>query len=170
MVKYNIYTNRFGQRASVHRPVSRFKDHRKILIYRQLWLWTLFTCLLHPLFQWGCLGEGKVSCILRHQFVQLILTYSWARSDILAAGKGRGECFYFFCFFTFIHFSLSPLSLSFISYYLFYSLSLGDDTTCPHWLTVSLNSKTTNQKSFISEAPLIPITWPNMLTRQDIVK
>ena len=37
------------------------------------------------------------------------------KSAILAAGKGRGRVFYFFCFFTFIHFPLSPLSLSFIS-------------------------------------------------------
>ena len=46
--------------------------------------------------------------------VQLRLDYSWTRPAVLAAGKGREECFYFFCFFTSIHFPLSPLSLSFI--------------------------------------------------------
>ena len=59
-----------------------------------------------------------MSCILRHWGVQLILAYSKARPAILLAGKGRGECFYFFCFFTFIPVSLSSLSslsLSFIS-------------------------------------------------------
>ena len=38
----------------------------------------------------GWLGEAKVSCILRHWGVQLILTYSWANPAILAAGKYRG--------------------------------------------------------------------------------
>ena len=37
---------------------------------------------------------AKVSCILRHQGIQLILAYSWARLAILVAGKGRGECCY----------------------------------------------------------------------------
>ena len=32
----------------------------------------------------------KVSCILRQRGVQLCLAYSWARSAILVAGKGRG--------------------------------------------------------------------------------
>ena len=32
----------------------------------------------------------KVSCILRHRGVQLILAYSWARPAILVAGKDRG--------------------------------------------------------------------------------
>ena len=41
----------------------------------------------------GWLGEAKVSCTLCHWGVQLILTYSWARPSILAAGKGEGECF-----------------------------------------------------------------------------
>ena len=62
----------------------------------------------------GWLGEAKVSCILCHWGVQLRLAYSWTRPAVLAAGKGREECFYFFCFFTSIHFPLSPLSLSFI--------------------------------------------------------
>ena len=56
-----------------------------------------------------------VSCILRHQGIQLILAYNWAKPAILVAGKGRGECFCFFCFFTFIPVPLSSLSLSFVS-------------------------------------------------------
>ena len=63
----------------------------------------------------GWLGGAKVSFILRHRGVQLILAYSWARPAILVAGKGRGGCFYFFFFFTFIPVPLSFLSLSFIS-------------------------------------------------------
>ena len=63
----------------------------------------------------GWLGGAKVSCILCHRGVQLILANSWARPAILVAGKGRGGCFYFFCFFTFIPVPLSSLLLSFIS-------------------------------------------------------
>ena len=36
---------------------------------------------------------AKVSCILRHRDVQLILAYSRARPAILVAGKGRGDVF-----------------------------------------------------------------------------
>ena len=63
----------------------------------------------------GGSGVAKVSCILRHRGVQLILAYSWARPAILVACKGRGECFYFFFLFTFIPVPLSSLSLSFSS-------------------------------------------------------
>ena len=65
---------------------------------------------------------AKVSCILRRRGVQLILAHSWAKPAILGAGKGRGECFYFFCFFAFSPVSLSSLSLSsspLLSHYLF---------------------------------------------------
>ena len=64
---------------------------------------------------WGWLGVAKVSCILRHWGVQLILAYNWARLVILVAGKGRGECFYFFPFFPFIPVPVFSLSLSFSS-------------------------------------------------------
>ena len=37
---------------------------------------------------------ARVSCILLHRGVQLILAYNWARLGILVAGKDRGECFY----------------------------------------------------------------------------
>ena len=53
-----------------------------------------------------------MSCILRHQGVQLILTYSWARPAILVAGKAKEGGF---CVFTFIPDPLSSLSLSLIS-------------------------------------------------------
>ena len=42
--------------------------------------------------QWS--GVAKVSCILHHWGVQLILAYSWARPAILIAGKGRGGIFF----------------------------------------------------------------------------
>ena len=48
--------------------------------------------------KWGCQGGAKVSCILRHRDVQLILAYSWARPAILVAGKGRGGMFLFLLF------------------------------------------------------------------------
>ena len=41
-------------------------------------------CPLHR----GWSGGAKVSCILCHRGVQLILAYSWARPAILVAGKG----------------------------------------------------------------------------------
>ena len=57
----------------------------------------------------GWLGEVKVSCILHHWGIQLILVYNWARPAILAAGKDRGGMFLFLLFIF-----LSPLSFSFI--------------------------------------------------------
>ena len=62
---------------------------------------------------WGWLGEAKVSCILHHQGIQLILAYSWARPAVLVAGKGkRGR----FLFLLFLHFhSFSFLSCPFLS-------------------------------------------------------
>ena len=94
-------------------------------------------------------GEANVSCILRHRGVQLRLAFSWARPDILAAGKGRGgERFYFFCFFTFIHFPPSTLSLFFI-FSTLSSICLLPFSRRPHKITprveVSLNLNTINQ-------------------------
>ena len=68
-------------------------------------------------------GGVKVSCILHHRGVQLILAYSCARPAILKAGKGRGGMFLFFCFFTVIPVPFSSLSLFFLLYYLFYLFS-----------------------------------------------
>ena len=46
----------------------------------------------------GGSGGAKVSCILSHRGVQLILAYSWARPAILVAGKGREVMFLFLLF------------------------------------------------------------------------
>ena len=51
-------------------------------------------CMLYR----GWSGGAKVSCILCHRGVQMILAYSWARPAILVAGKGRGGCFLFHLF------------------------------------------------------------------------
>ena len=45
------------------------------------------------MFLW-CLGEAKVSFIVRQRGVQLRLAHSWARPAILAAGKDRGGMFF----------------------------------------------------------------------------
>ena len=95
----------------------------------------------------------EVLCILRHRGVQLILAYMWARFAILVAGKGTGECFYFFCFFSFIPVPLSSLSLSFISStissvsFLLFSGRRHKMTTR---VDVSLNYITTHAQKFYS--------------------
>ena len=77
---------------------------------------------------WGWLGEARVSRILCHRGVQLILAYSWARLAILAAGKDRGGMFLFLLFLHCHSFSFFPC-LSLPSLLLsFFSLSLGDNT------------------------------------------
>ena len=72
----------------------------------------------------------KVSCILCHRGVQLILAYWWARPAILVAGKGKGECFYFFSFF--------PFPLFHLLYYIFYLFCpfLWETTQNNHWHVV----------------------------------
>ena len=98
---------------------------------------------------WGWLGGAKVSCISRHQGVQLILAYSWARPAILVAGKIRGGMFLFLLF---VHFHSSssffpvPLMTSLLlSLLSLFSLSLGDDTKWPTRVDVSLNPNLINQ-------------------------
>ena len=74
---------------------------------------------------------AKVSCILRHRGVKLILAYSLARLAILVAGKGRGGMFLFLLFLYFHSFSFLPcpsLSSPLLSLLSLFSLSLGDDT------------------------------------------
>ena len=75
---------------------------------------------------------AKVSCIVCHLGVQLILAYSWARPAILVAGKGTGwnvfissvsSLSFLFFFLPFPSHS-SPL----LSHLSLFSLSLGDDT------------------------------------------
>ena len=59
---------------------------------------------------------AKVSCILRHQGVQLMLAYRWARPAIVVAGKGRGGMFLFLLFLPFHSCSsFFPVPISFIS-------------------------------------------------------
>ena len=78
-------------------------------------------------------GEGmaKVSCIVRHRGVQLVLAYSWTSPAILVAGKGREGMVLFL---QFLHFhsrsSFSHVPHFYLFYHLFYlfSVSLGDDT------------------------------------------
>ena len=69
---------------------------------------------------WGWSGGAKVSCILCHRGVQLILAYSWARPAILVAGKGREVMFLFLLF---LHFhscsSFFPVPLFHLFCYLF---------------------------------------------------
>ena len=63
----------------------------------------------------GWLSEAKVSCIVHHWSVQLILAYSWARPTVLVAGKGRGGMVFFFFDFSLSFIFLSLLFLFFIS-------------------------------------------------------
>ena len=64
----------------------------------------------------GWLDVAKVSCILRHRSIQLILAYSWARSAILVAGKGRRGMFLFLLFLRFHSCSsFFPVPLSLVS-------------------------------------------------------
>ena len=80
-------------------------------------------CLLRPYCPNKCRGwsgGAKVSCILCHRGVQLILAYSWARPAILVAGKGREVMFLFLLV---LHFhscsSFFPVPLSHLFCYLF---------------------------------------------------
>ena len=74
-------------------------------------------------------GGVKVSCVLCHRGVQLILAYSWARPAILVAGVGREVMFLFLLF---LHFqscsSFFSVPLFLLSLLSLFSLSLGDDT------------------------------------------
>ena len=72
-------------------------------------------CASNCFYSLGWSDVPKVSCILHHWGVQLILAFSWARPAILVAGKGRGGWFCFFCFFTYILVLFLHMSLSFVS-------------------------------------------------------
>ena len=86
---------------------------------------------------------AKVSWILLHQGVQLILAYSWARPAILVAVKGSGGMFLFLLL---LHFHSSFFPVPLLSPLLsLFSLSLGDDTKWPTRADVSLNPNTINQ-------------------------
>ena len=75
----------------------------------------------------GLSGVAKMSCILHHRGVQLILAYSWARPAILVAAKGKGAGGGIFLFRLFLHFhsffSFFPVPLFHLHYYLFYFFS-----------------------------------------------
>ena len=85
---------------------------------------------MYVLLKRGWLGVAKVSCILRHRGVQLILVYSWERLAIHVAGKGTGGMFLFLLFNlfhscnSFIYVPLFHLLSTLLS---LFSLSLGDD-------------------------------------------
>ena len=95
----------------------------------------------------GWLGEAKVSCILHHWGVQLILAYSWARPAILAAGvRVEGGMFLFFLFLHFCSFSFLPcLPLSFMSSTISSISLLPFSGRGPTRIDVSLNPYTINQ-------------------------
>ena len=88
---------------------------------RSMWGYIVFA---FPLVRSFVGGGAKVSCILCHRGVQLILAYSWARPAILVAGKGRGGMFLFLLF---LHFhscsSFFPVPLFHLFDYLFYHSS-----------------------------------------------
>ena len=95
--------------------------------------------------RWGWSGVAKVSCILHHRGVQLILAYSWARPAILVAGKGRGECFISSVSspsFLFLFLPCPSLSSPLLSLLSLFFLSLGDDTKWPTKVDVSLDPNT----------------------------
>ena len=76
----------------------------------------------------GWPGGAKESCILRHQGVQLILAYRWAKPAILLAGKSRGGMLFFLLLFLlFLHFHscsfFFPVPLFHLFYYLYYLVS-----------------------------------------------
>ena len=86
----------------------------------------------------GWLGVTKVSCVLCHRDVQLILTYSWARPTILVAGKGREGMFLFLLFLHFHSCSFffhGPLFHLYYLIYLFPPFLWETTQNDPQWLT-----------------------------------
>ena len=97
-------------------------------------------------FVWGWSGGAKVSCILCHRGVQLILANSWARPAILVVDKGRGGMFLFLLFLPFHSCSsFFPVLLFHLFYYLFYLFSpILWEMTQNHRVDVLLNPNTIN--------------------------
>ena len=100
----------------------------------------------------GWSGVAKVSCILCHRGVQLILAYSWARPAILVAGRVEGNVFISSVSslsFLFLFLPCSSLSSPLLS---LLALSLGDNIKWPTRVDVSLNpnavSQSINQSDF----------------------
>ena len=106
--------------------LSQFMENWRKLCHNDIYHQILL--LNHSSGYWGWSGGAKVSCILCHWGVQLILAYSWARPAILVAGKGRRNVFISsvsslsFMFFFLPCPSLSSLLLSLLA------LSLGENT------------------------------------------
>ena len=102
-------TTAFGQLRGSIRDRSGIRLDTKLKVYRLVGGWS---------------GGAKVSCILCHRGVQLILAYSWARPAILVVGKGRGGMFLFLLFLPFHSCSsFFPFPLFHLFYYLFFLFS-----------------------------------------------
>ena len=103
----------------------------------------------------GWSGGAKVSYILHHLGVQLILACSWAVPAILVAGKGRGRIFFISSvssvLFLLLFLPCSSLSSPLLSLLSLFSLSLGDDTKWPTRVDMLLNPNTT--KSQLQDTP-----------------
>ena len=96
------------------------------------WLTHYENMLIQIIERCGWSGGAKVSCILCHRGVQLILAYSWARPAILVVGKGRGGNVFISSVsslsFLFLFLPCSSLSSLRLSLLTLFSLSQGDDT------------------------------------------
>ena len=124
----------------------------QIILIKKYW----YTEDKFSLFLWGWLGGGKVSCILRHRGVQLILAYSLARPVILVVGKGRGGMFLFLPFHSCS--SFFPLPLFHLFYYFFYLFS-----PCP-WETTQNDTRLVvkpqhNQSLFLHQTYFTSTHW-----------
>ena len=129
------------------RRIVLFKHSLNVLVRIGQVVWP---CLVH-IWYFSCPCEGVVGCgkgvmYLTSPGHPTDIGLQLARLATLMAGKGRGECFYFFCFFPFIPVPLSSLSPTFISFTVssLFSLSLGDNTKWPTRVDVSLNRNTIN--------------------------
>ena len=76
-----------------HLNLLWFTRSSSINLNQNQWFITYSHCLEYVFFR-GWSGGAKVSCILHHRGVQLMLAYRWARLAILVAGKGRGGMFF----------------------------------------------------------------------------
>ena len=112
----------------------------------------LYICVVIFYSVLGWLGEAKVSCILHHRGVQLILAFNCARRATLAAGGGRGRMFLLLLFLHFHSFSsFSHVPLFHLIYYL-PSPFLWMTTKWPTRVDVSLNPNTVNQSTVCNDS------------------
>ena len=119
IVIFNMFAKRSSSLWLFSQIRSYLSQQHKVLYYH---------AYIKPHFEYCCTiwiggwsGGAKVSCILRHRGVRLILAYSWARPAIFVAGKGRGGMFLFLLF---LHFhscsSLFPVPLFHLFFCLLY--------------------------------------------------